>query len=148
MSVYDWIETRIPGGHSSRLGSFLDVAFNIEYGEETQRQGAVDLLGFSTGNGSGSWWVYGKSDERWKVNGGNQQIALAQADYVGWQSIQLGWRLVSLKANPAARRRRPSTSAAPPAASPPTTSCWPSRSACSSGSGRQAASTRRSAATP
>lgn len=102
MSVYDWIETRIPGGHSSRLGRFIDVAYNIEYGEETSRQGAtglLSLLGYSVGNGPGAFWVYGKSDERWKINGGNQQLALAQADYLGWQNIQLGWRLTAVRTN-------------------------------------------------
>ena len=102
MSAYEWIETRIPGGHASRLGKFIDVAYNIEYGEETTRQGAtglLSLLGFSNGNGAGAFWVYGKSDERWKINGGNQQIALAQADYLGWANIHLGWRLTALKSN-------------------------------------------------
>ena len=37
MSVYDWIKTRVPGGHSSRFGRLLDVAYNIEYGAETKR---------------------------------------------------------------------------------------------------------------
>ena len=100
MSLYDWIETRIPGGHSSRLGKFIEIAYNIEFGEETQRQSALDLLGllgFSNGTGVGTWWVYGKSDERWKIVGGNQQLSLAQADYLGWQHIQLGWSLTSLK---------------------------------------------------
>jgi monoamine oxidase len=102
MSIHEWIATRVPGGHSSRLGQFIDVAYNIEYGEETTRQGAVDLLGllgFSTGNGPGSFWIYGKSDERWKVEGGNQQIVTAQADYLGWENIQLGWRLTAVNRN-------------------------------------------------
>jgi monoamine oxidase len=102
MSLYDWIETRIPGGHSSRLGRFIDVAYNIEYGEETSRQGAIgllSLLGYSNGNGGGAFWVYGKSDERWKIIGGNQQITLAQADFLGWQNVQLGWRLTAVRLN-------------------------------------------------
>ena len=102
LSLAQWIDTRIPGGRTSRLGKFIDVAYNIEFGEEVSRQGATDLLallGFSNGTGAGAWWVYGKSDERWKINGGNQQISLAQADYLGWQNIQLGWKLTALKTN-------------------------------------------------
>jgi monoamine oxidase len=102
MTAYDWIETRIPGGHSSRLGAFIDVAYAIEYGEDTRRQGATDLLGllgFSNGQGPGAWWVYGKSDERWRVAGGNQQISLAQADYLGASNILFGWSLVALQRN-------------------------------------------------
>jgi monoamine oxidase len=99
MTVYDWIETRVPGGHHSRLGQFIDVAYNIEYGEETSRQGATDLLGllgFPTG---GPFWIYAASDERYKIVGGNQQISLAQADYLGSSNILFGWSLTSLVRN-------------------------------------------------
>ena len=35
MSIYDYIERYVPGGHRSPLGALLDVAYNIEYGAET-----------------------------------------------------------------------------------------------------------------
>jgi monoamine oxidase len=97
LSLYDWIETRIPGGHASRLGQFIDVAYVIEYGEDTSRQGASDLLGLLGFPTKGPWWVYGASDERWKVVGGNQQLPLAQADYLGASNIRLGWSLTELE---------------------------------------------------
>ncbi len=97
MSLYDWIETRIPGGHSSRLGQFIDVAYVIEYGEDTQRQGASDLLGLLGFPAKGPFWIYGASDERWKIVGGNQQISLAQADYLGASNLRLGWSLTELE---------------------------------------------------
>src|SRR5689334_5211500 len=31
MSVYDWIESRVPGGHRSKLGALLDLAYVTEY---------------------------------------------------------------------------------------------------------------------
>jgi monoamine oxidase len=99
LSLYDWIETRIPGGHSSRLGQFLDVAYVIEYGEDSRRQGALDLLGLLGFPAKGPWWVYGESDERWKIVGGNQQLSLAQADYLGAPNINLGWALTALARN-------------------------------------------------
>ena len=102
LSLRDWINSRIPGGVGSRLGKFIDVAYNIEYGEETTRQGAVDLLGllgYSNGSGNGAWWVYGKSDERWKIVGGNQQISQAQADYLSSSNIALGWALSGIQRN-------------------------------------------------
>ncbi len=99
MTLHDWIETRIPGGHSSRLGRFIDVAYNIEFGEETQRQGAVDLLGLLGFPTKGAWWVYGASDERWRIDGGTQQIALAQADDLGASNIRFGWQLTGLERN-------------------------------------------------
>jgi monoamine oxidase len=44
MSAYDWIETRVPGGHASPLGAVLDIAYAIEYGAETTDQSALNLL--------------------------------------------------------------------------------------------------------
>ena len=35
MTVYDWIEQYVPGGHGSRIGRLLDAAYNEEYGAET-----------------------------------------------------------------------------------------------------------------
>ena len=102
MTLAEWIDTYIPGGRRSRLGSFIDVAYNIEFGEETSRQGAANLLGllgFSSGNGPGGFWIYGKSDERYKVQGGNQQIVEAQAEYVGCSSIQFGRTMSGLQKN-------------------------------------------------
>jgi monoamine oxidase len=101
-SLAQWIDANIPGGRTSRLGQFIDVAYNIEFGEETTRMSALNLLGllgFSTGGGTGGWWVYGKSDERWKIVGGNQQLAEAQADYVGRANVRLGWKMTAVRAN-------------------------------------------------
>ena len=97
MSVYDWIESRVPGGHHSRLGQFIDVAYNIEYGEETRRQGATDLLGLLGFPTPDPFWIYAASDERYKIVGGNQQISLAQANYLGDDNIRFGWSLTSLR---------------------------------------------------
>jgi monoamine oxidase len=98
MSLYDWIETRIPGGHSSRLGKVIDVAYVIEYGEDTRRQGASDLLSL-LGFPVKPWWVFGASDERWRIDGGNQQLSLAQADYLGASNVRFGWSLTALARN-------------------------------------------------
>src|SRR5579864_645781 len=49
LSLYNWIETRVPGGHASPMGRLLDVAYNIEYGNVTTEQSSlhlVYLLGF------------------------------------------------------------------------------------------------------
>jgi monoamine oxidase len=102
MSIAQWIDTYLPGGRASRLGQFIDIAYNIEFGEETAHQSVLDLLGllgFSNGGGTGGWWVYGKSDERYKVVGGNQQIVEAEADVVGRDRIALGWRMTACRRN-------------------------------------------------
>ena len=44
ISVFDWIETRVPGGHGSPMGQLLDVAYNVEYGAETKQQSSLNLI--------------------------------------------------------------------------------------------------------
>ena len=75
MSVYDWIETRVPGGHGSPLGQLLDVAYTIEYGADTTDQSSLNLvylLGFQPN--ANRLVVFGESDERFHVRGGNEQL--------------------------------------------------------------------------
>ena len=44
MSLYQWIESRVPGGHTSNMGQLLDVAYNIEYGNVTTDQSALNIV--------------------------------------------------------------------------------------------------------
>lgn len=99
MTVYDWIE-QYAGGHGSRMGRLLDAAYNEEYGAETTDQAALNLiylLGFQASPGNFS--IFGKSDERYHIAGGNQQLPETIARYLGYQNIKLGWALQAIKAN-------------------------------------------------
>src|SRR6266567_7485720 len=94
MTVYDWIEKYVPGGHASRLGMILDMAYNEEYGAETTDQAALNLmylLGFNAKQGNFS--IYGKSDERYHIVGGNTKLPLAIADSLPAASLNLDYRL-------------------------------------------------------
>jgi len=100
MSVYDWIESRVPGGHGSPMGQLLDVAYNEEYGAETTDQSALNilyLLAFQPKPGNFS--IYGASDERYHIDGGNQRLPETIANYIGRQNIQMGWAMQSVAAN-------------------------------------------------
>jgi len=44
MSVAEYIDTYVPGGLSSKLGQSLDIAYNIEYGGETDVQSSLNML--------------------------------------------------------------------------------------------------------
>jgi len=80
MSIYDWIESRVPGGHTSPMGQLLDVAYNIEYGNITQEQSSLNLiylLGFSSN--PGNFQIFGASDERYHIVGGNESLPKAIA---------------------------------------------------------------------
>lgn len=96
MSIYDWIESRVPGGHDSELGQLLDLAYNIEYGAETQDQSALNLvylLGFQPSEDELS--IFGESDEAFHIRGGNQQLPLAIASSL--QNVELGHALRRLR---------------------------------------------------
>jgi monoamine oxidase len=81
MSILDWIESRVPGGHASPLGQLLDVAYNIEYGAEIDVQSSLNLLYLLGFSGQGQFRIFGTSNEKYHVRGGNDQIVsrLAQA---------------------------------------------------------------------
>ncbi len=81
MSVWDWIESRVPGGHASKLGQLLDVAYTIEYGGDTTEQSALNLVYLLSGSNK-SFQIFGASDERYHVRGGNQQIPSAIAAHL------------------------------------------------------------------
>ncbi len=100
MSVYDWIERYVPGGHGSAMGRLLDVAYNEEYGAETTDQAALNLmylLGYKAVPGNFS--IFGASDERYHINGGNERLPEAIANYIGRQNIKQGWAMQSIKTN-------------------------------------------------
>jgi monoamine oxidase len=99
MSVYDWIDSRVPGGHRSPFGQLLDVAYNIEYGAETTDQSALNLvylLGYKAR--PGNFAIFGASDERYHILGGNQRLPEAiAADITGrGVRIQTGTRLSAI----------------------------------------------------
>ena len=96
MSIDDWIEESVPGGISSRLGQLLSVAYNIEYGAETSEQSSLNLIYLLGYIGQGNLRIFGKSDEKYHVVGGNDQIPTLIAAQLGSQ-IHTGLELVSIE---------------------------------------------------
>ena len=100
MTLYDWITQFVPGGHSSRLGALLNAAYNEEYGAETTDQSALNLiylLGYKAG--PGTWSIYGASDERYHIVGGNAKLPVAIANALPSGSVHLGYRMTSIATN-------------------------------------------------
>ncbi|MDX6636907.1 MAG: monoamine oxidase [Solirubrobacterales bacterium] len=98
MSIADWIQAYVPGGSKSKLGQLLDVAYNIEYGAETNVQSSLNmlyLLGFS---GQGQLRIFGPSNEKYHVRGGNDQIPARLANALQGQ-INTGSELVAIRRN-------------------------------------------------
>lgn len=75
MSLYDWIENYVPGKHRSPLGQLLDVAYNIEYGAESKVQSSLNMLYLLGYVGPGQFRVFGKSNEKYHVHNGNDQMS-------------------------------------------------------------------------
>jgi monoamine oxidase len=98
LSIVDWINETVPGGIGSRLGQLLDVAYNIEYGAESADQSSLNLLYLLGYSGQGQLRIFGPSNEKYHVVGGNDQIPARMAAALAGQ-IALGSELVSLRLN-------------------------------------------------
>lgn len=95
-SVYDWIESRVPDGHKAPLGQLLDIAYATEFGADTKQQSSLNLIymlgvqptkrGFD---------LFGPSDERFRIRGGNQSLPEAIASDLG-DAVIMGHTLVRL----------------------------------------------------
>jgi monoamine oxidase len=96
MSILDWIEESVPGGVASKLGQLLDVAYNIEYGAESSVQSSLNLLYLLGYVGPGQFRTFGKSDEKYHVRGGNDQVPARMATALAGQ-ITTGSELVAVK---------------------------------------------------
>ncbi|GCE15856.1 flavin monoamine oxidase family protein [Tengunoibacter tsumagoiensis] len=100
LSLYDWIEQYVAGGHQSNMGQLLDVAYNIEYGRETKEQSALNLVYLLSYQVSpGNFKIFGASDERYHIVGGNQGLPIAIANSLPAGSIKLNWKMTRLVAN-------------------------------------------------
>ena len=85
------------------LYDILEAAYVNEFGLNLEDQSSlnfVETIGTDTSDG---FQIYGVSDQRYKIRGGNHQIVAALADQVSDQ-ISLGYRLEALR-----RRRTAST---------------------------------------
>jgi monoamine oxidase len=96
MSIVDWIQESVPGGLASRFGQLLDVAYNIEFGAESSDQSALNLLYLLGYIGQGQLRLFGPSNEKYHVRGGNDQITAALADRLRGQ-ITMGSELVAIR---------------------------------------------------
>jgi monoamine oxidase len=100
LSLYNWIETRVPGGHTSRMGQLLDVAYNIEYGNVTTEQSSLNLvylLGFQPM--PGQFRIFGASDERYHIVGGNERLPQAITAALASGAVQLNTALTGIVHN-------------------------------------------------
>ena len=102
MSIVDWINESVPGGMRSKLGQLLDVAYTIEYGGESKIQSSLNLLYLLGYSGQGQFRVFGPSNEKYHVVGGNDQIAAALEARLAPGQVVRNTALVAIGKNGAA----------------------------------------------
>lgn len=98
MSIIDWIEESVQGGMSSKLGKLLDIAYNIEYGGECNDQSSLNLLYLMGYLGQGQLRMFGPSNEKYHVRGGNDKIVSKLANHLDGQ-IHTGEELTAIQKN-------------------------------------------------
>lgn len=98
MSVAEWIDQYVPGGLSSNLGRLLDVAYTIEFGMESQAQSALNMLYLLGYVGQGQLRIFGPSNEKYHVRGGNDLIVAGLAAALDGQ-VETARRLSAIRRN-------------------------------------------------
>jgi monoamine oxidase len=107
MSITEYINAYVPAsakgydvgpGTVSKLGRLLDLAYNIEYGGECSVQSSLNLLYLLAYSGQGQLRIFGPSNEKYHVAGGNDQIPAALGSLLNGQ-IALGMELTTIAQN-------------------------------------------------
>jgi monoamine oxidase len=107
LSITDYINAYVPAsakgydvgpGMRSKLGQLLDVAYNIEYGGECNVQSSLNLIYLLAYSGQGQLRIFGTSNEKYHVVGGNDQVPQAMATILGSQ-VATGMELTAIAQN-------------------------------------------------
>ena len=88
MSIADWISKKVPGGLESPMGQLLRVAYEAEFGADLEDQSALNLLWFLADQPvKNRFSIFGTSDERYHLRGGNEQLPRAIATHLGGERM-------------------------------------------------------------
>lgn len=104
LSVYDWIERYVDGGHSAQVGVYLDNAVTGYMGMDSQKQSALNLLYMFTPHEPTAKKLASKTPPRStpassKIAGGNGRLPAAIARSLPVGGIHLGQRLTTIARN-------------------------------------------------
>lgn len=101
MSVQDWLKQ--VGVYDTDLGQLIDKAYNIEFGAELADQSALDLIEeMASQTDPNDFGMFGASNERFHIRGGNQLLPVTIAKYLETrhrQPVQFGNRLRRIARN-------------------------------------------------
>jgi monoamine oxidase len=94
-SIDDYLDRIIPGGIKTPLGQLLQIAYNIEYGAETNEQSSLNLLYLLGYSSRDELQLFGLSDERFHIRGGNDQVVSRLGERLADQ-VKLGTELTGI----------------------------------------------------
>jgi monoamine oxidase len=97
-NLFQWIERFVPGGHASKFGRLLDVAYNIEFGRDTIEQSSLNLVYLLVGPTT-TLNLFGFSDETFHIRGGNQSLPRAIGQTLPAGTIKTLHRLTTISKN-------------------------------------------------
>jgi monoamine oxidase len=100
LSIKDYLIRYCP---DPRLRKFVEVAYTNEYGLEIERQSAINLI-LLIGKDLNQIEIFGSSDQRYHLRGGNQRIIDKLAAKLG-DRIETNTRLESIRSSPNGRYR-------------------------------------------
>lgn len=95
-SVAEYIEQLIEPNEDDVLEGLLNVAYTEEFGAETSQQTGLNLLYLLGYSAQDTFQIYGNSDERFHIRGGNDQLVSGLGSLLG-NSIQTGAPLVAIR---------------------------------------------------
>jgi monoamine oxidase len=98
LSVYEWIERYVQGGHHVPVGRILNNACTGLYGLDTNEQSALNLVYlFGSRDPAKGSITSGPLQGSSKIVGGNQQLPLALAHSLSQGSIKLDHQLMAIE---------------------------------------------------
>lgn len=98
LSVYDWIEQYVEGGHTTPIGHLLESGCTGYFGLDTKEQSSLNLLFmFGPRLPSEDKNVTEAYPASCKIRGGNQQLPLALARVLPENCVHLDHQLVALE---------------------------------------------------
>ncbi len=81
---------------ASWLKDLLDAAFIAEYGLDCEEQSTLNMLDILNPDTSEGFQVFGDSDERYRIKGGNSQLINKLVEKVGSDNILLNYQVKSV----------------------------------------------------
>ncbi len=99
MTVNEWLDANIPGGLSSRLAKLMQSDVIAEYGLDPDQQPALNLIYLLGWNPPNSLTPLAGDDEKYTIEGGNDQLVQAMLDQLPAGTVQYGNRLTAIKRN-------------------------------------------------